>query len=81
VDFTQLLFQYLPQFIVFWVVIAIFSAVANGMPAPSEKDGKAYRWAYNALHTLGADAEKIMGFIRGFFRSKLPAAPADEGKQ
>jgi hypothetical protein len=61
----------------FWLFIGwfLFSSVVGTMPAPDEKDGKGYRWAYAALHSIAANFKTAYGAFRN--GNGLPAGPID----
>lgn len=40
---------------VFW----LFSALLHTMPAPTEKSGVAYQWAYRFLQLVGANLDRV----------------------
>ena len=51
----------------------VFNAIVSGMPAPGEKDGKGYRWAYTSLHVLAGNAKTVFLAMRN-------GASKEEGK-
>lgn len=51
----------------FWLGVGALwavSAIVGGMPAPDEKSGKAYRWAYGSLHLFAANLDKVKDSIQ-----------------
>ena len=56
----------------FWFgVYYLFSSVVSGMPAPDEKSGTGYRWAYTSLHIMAGNARTA---LTGAMTGKLPPA-------
>ena len=52
----------------FWGAVALywtFSAAIGALPAPTEKSGAFYRWAFQFLNTLAANVARA-------FSSKIP---------
>lgn len=77
-DFTPLLNLTPIQILLIWLGVYLFAAIANNMPAPTEKSGVTYRWLYGVLQTLGANAGRI---ARSFRAVKPPVAPPRESKR
>jgi hypothetical protein len=60
----------------FWFgVYYVFSALVSGMPAPDDKSGKGYKWAYASFHMLAANAKTVFEAVRN--GSGKPPGPAD----
>lgn len=54
----------------FWIAVglAVFSAIASSMPAPTDKSSIAYKWLYGTLHMLAAN----IGDVIPLLKAKLP---------
>lgn len=38
----------------------VFSSIVSGMPAPDDKSGSGYKWAYATLHTLAGNVGMLL---------------------
>lgn len=54
-DFAKAHPNVVALFIFYWV----FMAAVSGMPAPTNKSGTAYIWAYRSLHALSANLDRF----------------------
>lgn len=61
----------------FWALagLVVFSGIVSGMPAPTEKDSRGYRWAYASLHTIAANFVPALRVLKTML--KLPDGPVD----